>query len=247
MLSRCPATQMLDRLTSPSLEWYPSIQFTYWLQYHLHRQLLQASQYAASRHVALKGDLPIGACSANARRSRQSAAMLRAVRPARNLFCCNMCRCGQVQRGHLAVPQALSHGCQHRYAAVAWLITKHSCSLLLFSGFATASSLRAATSGCLHRAGAPPDYFDPNGQNWGFPTYNWEEMAKDGYRWWRRRLAHIAEYFHAYRIDHILGFFRIWEIPGDCSSGILGHFRPSIPLSRHVSARWACCARCVNR
>ena len=48
----------------------------------------------------------------------------------------------------------------------------------------------------LHRQmgfGAPPDYFDPNGQNWGFPTYNWEEMAKDGYLWWRRRLAHMAQ------------------------------------------------------
>jgi 4-alpha-glucanotransferase len=41
--------------------------------------------------------------------------------------------------------------------------------------------------------GAPPDYFDPNGQCWGFPTYNWEEMAEDGYQWWRRRLAHMAQ------------------------------------------------------
>ncbi|KAK9799848.1 hypothetical protein WJX73_009580 [Symbiochloris irregularis] len=80
--------------------------------------------------------------------------------------------------------------------------------------------------------GAPPDYFDANGQNWGFPTYNWEEMAKDGYAWWRNRLSCLSQYFHAYRIDHILGFFRIWEIPGDCSIGLLGHFRPSIPLTR---------------
>ena len=49
-------------------------------------------------------------------------------------------------------------------------------------------------------------------------------------------LHHSRRYFHAYRIDHILGFFRIWEIPGNCSSGILGHFRPSIPLSRQVGA-----------
>lgn len=80
--------------------------------------------------------------------------------------------------------------------------------------------------------GAPPDYFDPNGQNWGFPTYNWEAMSRDDYAWWRRRLHHMAQYFTAYRIDHILGFFRIWEIPGDCVTGLLGHFRPSIPIRR---------------
>lgn len=62
--------------------------------------------------------------------------------------------------------------------------------------------------------GAPPDYFDANGQNWGFPTYNWEQMEKDNFQWWRNRLSKMEEYFHAYRIDHILGFFRIWEIPG---------------------------------
>lgn len=159
-LSR-PTQEVLDRLSSPSQEWHTSMRFLWWLQYHLHRQLLQASRYAASRHVALKGDLPIGVdkCSVDT-----------------------------------------------------WLGPK------LFR-------MNVST-------GAPPDYFDPNGQNWGFPTYNWEEMAKDGYLWWRRRLAHMAQYFHAYRIDHILGFFRIWEIPGDCSSGILGRFRPSIPLSR---------------
>jgi len=80
--------------------------------------------------------------------------------------------------------------------------------------------------------GAPPDYFDPNGQNWGFPTYNWDEMKKRGYLWWRARLTHMAQYFHAYRIDHILGFFRIWELPGNCTTGLLGHFRPSIPATR---------------
>jgi 4-alpha-glucanotransferase len=74
-------------------------------------------------------------------------------------------------------------------------------------------------------AGAPPDYFDPNGQNWGFPTYDWEAMAGDGYAWWRRRLSHMSQYFSAYRIDHVLGFFRIWEVPGDCATGLLGRFR----------------------
>ncbi|KAL5994695.1 4-alpha-glucanotransferase dpe2 [Asimina triloba] len=80
--------------------------------------------------------------------------------------------------------------------------------------------------------GAPPDYFDKNGQNWGFPTYNWEEMSKDNYAWWRARLTQMAKYFTAYRIDHILGFFRIWELPEHCVTGLLGKFRPSIPLSQ---------------
>ncbi|KAG9129056.1 hypothetical protein Leryth_016878 [Lithospermum erythrorhizon] len=80
--------------------------------------------------------------------------------------------------------------------------------------------------------GAPPDYFDKNGQNWGFPTYNWEEMSKDNYGWWRGRLSQMAKYFTAYRIDHILGFFRIWELPDHAVTGLCGKFRPSIPLTQ---------------
>jgi len=81
------------------------------------------------------------------------------------------------------------------------------------------------------QAGAPPDFFSTNGQNWGFPTYNWEVMARDGYAWWRQRLSKMNDYFDAYRIDHILGFFRIWEIPTSAIYGILGHFRPALPLT----------------
>ena len=81
------------------------------------------------------------------------------------------------------------------------------------------------------QAGAPPDAFSVNGQNWGFPTYNWEVMEKDNYLWWRRRFAKMAEYFTAYRIDHILGFFRIWEIPTHSVRGLLGQFVPSLPMS----------------
>ncbi len=80
-------------------------------------------------------------------------------------------------------------------------------------------------------AGAPPDYFSRDGQNWGFPTYNWDEMAKDDYAWWKARLRKMSEYFDAYRIDHILGFFRIWEIPVDKGSGLYGHFNPALPYS----------------
>ena len=82
------------------------------------------------------------------------------------------------------------------------------------------------------QVGAPPDDFSTEGQNWGFPSYNWEAMAKDGYAWWQRRLQVMARYFDAYRIDHILGFFRIWEIPKTAKSGLLGHFSPALPLSK---------------
>ena len=80
------------------------------------------------------------------------------------------------------------------------------------------------------QAGAPPDDFSATGQNWGFPTYNWKEMSKDGYRWWMRRFAHMANYFDAYRIDHILGFFRIWQIPTHSVQGLLGQFSPALPM-----------------
>lgn len=80
--------------------------------------------------------------------------------------------------------------------------------------------------------GAPPDQFSADGQNWGFPTYNWERMKQDNYSWWKRRLTQMAKYFQAFRIDHLLGFFRIWEIPRDFSSGLMGHFYPSIPIHK---------------
>ncbi|MDE6578432.1 MAG: 4-alpha-glucanotransferase, partial [Muribaculaceae bacterium] len=81
------------------------------------------------------------------------------------------------------------------------------------------------------QAGAPPDDFSVLGQNWGFPTYNWDEMARDGFLWWKARFKKMAEYFDAYRIDHILGFFRIWEIPMDAIHGLLGYFNPALPFS----------------
>jgi 4-alpha-glucanotransferase len=80
------------------------------------------------------------------------------------------------------------------------------------------------------QAGAPPDPFAAKGQNWGFPTYNWPRMAADGFKWWKNRFAQMAYYFDAFRIDHILGFFRIWSSPAHAVEGILGHFVPAIPL-----------------
>lgn len=140
---------------------YPEIALFYYLQFHLHRQLLAVSTYARQHGVILKGDIPIG-----------------------------ISRC----------------------SVEAWAEPHY----FNMNG----------------QAGAPPDDFSVNGQNWGFPTYNWDEMEKDGYRWWMRRFQKMAEYFDAYRIDHILGFFRIWEIPMHSVHGQLGQFVPSLPLSR---------------
>ena len=130
------------------------------VQYHLHRQLAEASRYARARGVVLKGDLPIGV-------SRTSA--------------------DAWQSPHLFHLDA--------------------------------------------QAGAPPDAFSAFGQNWGFPTYDWERMALDDYAWWRARLTRMAAYFDAYRIDHILGFFRIWEIPTHAVHGLLGYFNPALPYT----------------
>ena len=88
------------------------------------------------------------------------------------------------------------------------------------------------------QAGAPPDPFSADGQNWGFPTYNWDEMLKDGCSWWVRRFRKMAQYFDAYRIDHVLGFFRIWEIPVPEKSGLMGQFSPALGMSKEEIASY---------
>ena len=80
------------------------------------------------------------------------------------------------------------------------------------------------------QSGAPPDDFAIKGQNWGFPTYNWDKMQEDGFQWWRLRFDQMSNYFDAFRIDHILGFFRIWSIPLHAVEGIMGRFAPAIPV-----------------
>ena len=90
------------------------------------------------------------------------------------------------------------------------------------------------------QAGAPPDDFSADGQNWGFPTYNWDEMLADGCSWWVRRFRKMAEYFDAYRIDHVLGFFRIWEIPMPEKSGLMGQFAPALGMSKEEIESYGC-------
>lgn len=82
------------------------------------------------------------------------------------------------------------------------------------------------------QAGAPPDDFTAIGQNWGFPTYNWKKMQEDGFAWWKQRFEQMSHYFDTFRIDHILGFFRIWSIPTDAVQGVLGRFVPCLPINR---------------
>jgi len=153
--------ELLTHLTDPGSAHYDDIAVHYFIQYHAHLQLLDAAQYARSKGVVLKGDIPIGI---------------------------------------------------YRNSADAW-VNPHLYHM-----------------DC--QAGAPPDDFSVKGQNWRFPTYNWDEMAKDNYAWWQQRLRHLAHYFDAFRIDHILGFFRIWEIPATQVEGLMGYFNPSIPYYR---------------
>ena len=151
----------IENLCSPSQPHFPDIAVHYFIQYHAHKQLSEAVEYARANGVVLKGDIPIGIS-----------------------------------------PNSIEAWTQPEFFNLG------------------------------QQAGAPPDAFAYSGQNWGFPTYNWETMAKDGYNWWKKRLLHLSKYFDAYRIDHILGFFRIWEIPVDQVLGTMGHFNPALPYTR---------------
>ncbi len=86
------------------------------------------------------------------------------------------------------------------------------------------------------KAGAPPDQFSADGQNWGFPVYDWPAHRRDSFHWWKARVRRAAKFFSAYRIDHVLGFFRIWCLDAGDSSGYCGFFMPSSPLQRNEIA-----------
>ena len=147
-------------MSNPRTKAYKEVALWYYIQYYLDKQMRGAHEHAQSKHVILKGDIPIGI-------SRDSVE----ARVEPKYFNLN----GQ--------------------------------------------------------AGAPPDAFSTNGQNWGFPTYNWDVMLADGCKWWVKRFRKMAQYFDAYRIDHVLGFFRIWEIPINAVHGLLGQFSPSQGMS----------------
>ncbi len=149
----------IQKYVSPKAKHYDAIAVHYFTQYHLHLQLLEATDYAHKNGIIVKGDIAIGI---------------------------------------------------YRHSCDAWVEPK-----LYHMDF---------------QAGAPPDDFAVKGQNWGFPTYNWEEMAKDGFEWWKKRFEQMSDYFDAFRIDHILGFFRIWSIPMHAVEGVMGHFVPSVPV-----------------
>ena len=148
------------KLASPEAKEYDKVALHFYLQFHLDKQLSEAVEYAHSKGVALKGDIPIGIS-----------------------------------------PDSVD----------AWTDPQ------LFNLDAS--------------AGAPPDDFSISGQNWGFPTYNWDVMAQDNFLWWRRRFTKMQDYFDAYRIDHILGFFRIWQMKKDAVWGLCGHFSPAMGYS----------------
>lgn len=71
-------------------------------------------------------------------------------------------------------------------------------------------------------AGVPPDYFSKTGQLWENPVYRWDEMAKDGYFWWRKRLENSLEKFDVIRLDHFRGFEAYWEVPYGEKTAIKG-------------------------
>ncbi len=150
----------ISKLTDKKSKDYQEIALHYFVQYQLHTQLKEATDYANKKGLIVKGDIPIGI---------------------------------------------------YRYSCDAWVAPE------LYN--------------MDMQAGAPPDDFAEHGQNWGFPTYRWERMKQDNYAWWRSRFKQMSLYFDAFRIDHILGFFRIWSIPQHAVQGILGHFEPAIPVS----------------
>ncbi len=82
---------------------------------------------------------------------------------------------------------------------------------------------------CMDQSvGSPPDDLTPKGQNWNFPAYNWEKHHQSDYSWWKTRLQVAENFFHLYRLDHIIGFFRTWNIPKG-QPGSKGAFSPSDP------------------
>lgn len=81
-------------------------------------------------------------------------------------------------------------------------------------------------------AGVPPDYFSADGQLWGNPLYDWDAMARSGYRWWIERMRAAAEKFDIVRLDHFIGFANYYAVPADSDTARVGEWRigPGMPL-----------------
>ncbi len=75
-------------------------------------------------------------------------------------------------------------------------------------------------------SGCPPDFFNCSGQHWGHPHYNWKTHAAEGYHWWIERFRHTLHCFDAVRIDHFLGFHRVWSIPASSRTAKQGRYTP---------------------
>lgn len=75
-------------------------------------------------------------------------------------------------------------------------------------------------------AGAPPDKLGPRGQHWGNPLFDWDAVARDGYRWWTERLRRTFQLFDLTRIDHFRGFADFWAIPEGKPDARTGHWLP---------------------
>jgi len=82
------------------------------------------------------------------------------------------------------------------------------------------------------QAGAPPDMYSPRGQNWGFPLYDWDALEREEYAFWKERLFVAERYYTAYRLDHVLGFFRIWSISAHEHDAFLGAYVPAERILR---------------
>ena len=125
----------------------------------------------------------------------------------------------------------IQYRCEEQFAAAARALAERGIALkgdlpiLLNEDSADAWSDRESFRDDL-RAGAPPDSGAPLGQNWGFPIYDWDALARRGYSFWIDRLRSAGKFYAAYRIDHVLGFFRIWALPAADREGALGRFVP---------------------
>jgi 4-alpha-glucanotransferase len=88
-------------------------------------------------------------------------------------------------------------------------------------------------------AGVPPDFFSKTGQRWGNPHYRWSAMKQRGFRWWIQRVEHGLERFDALRLDHFIGFWRTWQIPGDAPTAQKGRWAagPRDELFHKLQAR----------